>query len=254
MLPASPSLPGTDMDMMSYAYALHLAELVADGSVPETVVDEAVLRILQHQFPRLGLFDQPCTDETLPDRIILRPDFQDLALRAAQESMVLLKNDASILPLSPNTQRIASIGPLADNKADLLGCWTAFGQKDEVETILEAITSSVEFPSSSSTYPAAPLSATAPQHPPNHRSRPVRRYDYRSPRRKRRHERRGPFPCSPRPAWSPAGVAGRSCRHRQAHRRCAPTGRPLIIPRRARSGRCPPGRVAQRRVHRSRPG
>ena len=62
--------------------------------------------------------------------------------------MVLLKNDASILPLSPTTWRIALIGPLADNKADLLGCWTMFGRKDEVETILDAITSSIESPSS----------------------------------------------------------------------------------------------------------
>lgn len=138
---------GVDMDMMSYAYALHLAELVAGGSVPEAVVDEAVRRILLLKF-QLGLFDQPYTDEALPGKIILRPDFQDLALRAACEGMVLLKNDASTLPLAPTTQRIALIGPLADNNADLLGCWTAFGQKDEVETILEAITSSIESPSS----------------------------------------------------------------------------------------------------------
>ncbi len=133
---------GVDMDMMSYAYADHLAELVADGSVPEVTVDEAIWRVLLLKL-QLGLFDQPYTDETLPDKIILRPDFQDLALRAAREGMVLLKNDGPILPISRNTRRIALIGPLANNKTDLLGCWTMFGQKDEVETILEAVTSYV---------------------------------------------------------------------------------------------------------------
>ncbi|MEP6774982.1 MAG: glycoside hydrolase family 3 N-terminal domain-containing protein [Chloroflexota bacterium] len=138
---------GIDMDMMSYAYADHLAELVADGSVPEAIVDEAVRRVLLLKL-QLGLFDQPYTDEALPNTIVRREDFQDLALRAAHESMVLLKNDAAILPLSPNTRRIALIGPLADNKADLLGCWAVFGQKDQVETILEAVTSRVSDPGS----------------------------------------------------------------------------------------------------------
>ena len=58
---------GVDMDMMSYAYTLHLAELVADGSVPEAVVDEAVRRILLLKL-QLGLFDKPYTDEALPEQ------------------------------------------------------------------------------------------------------------------------------------------------------------------------------------------
>ena len=152
---------GVDMDMMSYAYADHLAELVSGGIVHEAVVDEAVRRILQLKL-QLGLFEQPYTDEALPGKIILRPDFQDLALRAAHESMVLLKNDSSILPLPRNTRRIALIGPLADNRADLLGCWTAFGRKDEVETILEVIASFVESPTSIVHVSGCPIAGDGP--------------------------------------------------------------------------------------------
>ena len=138
---------GVDMDMMSYAYARHLAELVADGSVPEALIDEAVLRILQLKF-RLGLFDQPYTDEALcrnnhPPPRLSRPG----PPRGPGEHgppQERCRHSTSVT----TTPRIALIGPLADNKADLLGCWTMFGQKDEVETILEAITSSVESPSS----------------------------------------------------------------------------------------------------------
>jgi beta-glucosidase len=76
--------------------------------------------------------------------------------------MVLLKNDSSILPLPRNTRRIALIGPLADNRADLLGCWTAFGRKDEVETILEVIASFVESPTSIVHVSGCPIAGDGP--------------------------------------------------------------------------------------------
>jgi beta-glucosidase len=154
-------LAGVDMDMMSNAYADHLAGLVADGSVPEAVVDEAVLRILRLKL-ELGLFERPFTDENLADRVILRADFQSLALQAAHESMVLLKNKHDILPLSPTGKRLALIGPLADNRADLLGCWTIFGQKDEVETVLEAVTAWVEDPGTLAYVAGCPIVGEGP--------------------------------------------------------------------------------------------
>lgn len=130
-------LGGLDMDMMSDAYALHLQELVEEGSVPLNIVDEAVRRVL-HLKLSLGLFERPYADAALAERMTLRQDLSDLALEVAQESMVLLKNQDDILPLTPGTQRIALIGPLADNQADLLGAWAISGRPEDVETVRAA--------------------------------------------------------------------------------------------------------------------
>jgi beta-glucosidase len=131
-------LAGLDMDMMGGAYADHLAALVEEGAVPTARVDEAVRRVLRLKI-RLGLFEHPYTDEGLADRIFLRDDFRALALQVAQESMVLLKNEGGVLPLTPGVGRVALIGPLADNRADLLGCWSFHGRANDVETVLEGM-------------------------------------------------------------------------------------------------------------------
>ncbi len=128
---------GLDVEMVSSAYPDHLADLVNTGEVPLTLVDDAVRRVLRLKI-RLGLFEKPYTDETLAATLILRPDFRELALQVAQESMVLLKNEGDILPLSPQT-RLAVIGPLADNRHDLLGCWSLLVHPEDVETVLEGI-------------------------------------------------------------------------------------------------------------------
>ncbi|MEW5987920.1 MAG: glycoside hydrolase family 3 N-terminal domain-containing protein, partial [Chloroflexota bacterium] len=130
-------LAGLDMEMVSRGYTNHLADLVTAGDLPLTLVDEAVRRILRLKF-RLGLFENPYTDESLADSVILRPDFRALALEVAQESMVLLKNEDAILPFSPQT-RLAVIGPLADNRHDMLGCWSLHTHPEDVETVLEGL-------------------------------------------------------------------------------------------------------------------
>ena len=130
-------LAGLDMEMVSDSYPKHLPELIESGEVPLAAVDEAVRRVLRLKF-RLGLFENPYVDESLAEKIMLRPDFRELALEVAQESMVLLKNEANILPLSPKT-RLAVIGPLADNQADLLGCWALNNHPEDVETVLAGL-------------------------------------------------------------------------------------------------------------------
>jgi beta-glucosidase len=131
-------LAGLDMDMVSNAYADHLAALVDEGAVPLARVEAAVRRVLRLKL-RLGLFEQPTTDEALAGQILLRDDFRALALEVAQESLVLLKNEGGLLPLTPGAGRIALIGPLADNQRDLLGCWAIHGRAGDVETVREGI-------------------------------------------------------------------------------------------------------------------
>jgi beta-glucosidase len=131
-------LAGLDMDMVSDAYANHLAELVESGAVPAALVDEAVRRVLRLKFG-LGLFEHWGVDAQLAERSVLREDSRALALQVAQQSIVLLKNDGDLLPLAPGGQRIAVIGPLADNRRDLLGAWAIDGQPEDVETVLEGI-------------------------------------------------------------------------------------------------------------------
>jgi len=131
------ALAGMDMDMMGDAYSTHLAELVREGRVPEAVVDKAVRRILRLK-AMLGLLDQPYTDETLHEQVVLREDHRQAALEVAHKSMVLLKNEGGLLPLSPRA-KVAVIGPLADDRRTPLGCWHCAGQPEDVETILDGI-------------------------------------------------------------------------------------------------------------------
>ena len=132
-------LAGLDMDMVSDAYAEHLADLVREGAVPEALVDEAARRVLRLKHA-LGLFERPHVDESLAERLFLREDHRALALEVARESMVLVKNEGSLLPLDPAAgQRIAVIGPLADARRDLLGTWALGGRPEDVETVLEGL-------------------------------------------------------------------------------------------------------------------
>ncbi len=143
-------LAGLDIEMISSGYTNHLAEMVEAGEVPLEQVDEAVRRVLRLKF-RLGLFENPYVDESLAETLILRSDFRELALEVAQESMVLLKNETNILPLSPQT-RLAVIGPLADNRKDMLGCWSLQTHPEDVETVLEGL--SAYLPAGAWTYTA----------------------------------------------------------------------------------------------------
>ena len=128
-------LAGVDIDLDSGAYATHLEELVQEGLVPTGVVDDAVRRVLQLKCS-LGLFEHPHADGSLHERHVLTADHRALALEVATQSMVLLKNEDRILPLRPDGMRVALIGPLADNRADLLGTWVTAGQASDVETVL----------------------------------------------------------------------------------------------------------------------
>ena len=126
---------GVDMDMQGGIYVDSLAALVRSNRIPTAVVDSAVLRILRAKL-RLGLFRDPYRARTAPANTELRA----LARRVAGESIVLLRNERSLLPLD-KAGSIAVIGPLADNKEEPLGPWHTQGRAEDVVTVLQGIKS-----------------------------------------------------------------------------------------------------------------
>lgn len=128
---------GLEMDMMSHAYDSHLEELHEEGKVTMTQIDEAVRRILRVKF-RLGLFERPYTPFTNEEERFLRPQSLAIATRLAEESIVLLKNENQVLPIT-DKKKIAVVGPMAKNGQDLLGSWYGHGMGTEVETLYDGL-------------------------------------------------------------------------------------------------------------------
>ena len=131
---------GTDMDMEGNLYGTVIASQVRSGKIPESVVDEAVRRILRVKFA-LGLFEHPYTQPGAPYE--LTPKKRALTRKVADETMVLLKNDAvegigNLLPFKSNAKTVALIGPLADDQRDLLGAWSQ-GDAKYVITLRKAL-------------------------------------------------------------------------------------------------------------------
>ena len=120
---------GVDIDMWDRAYEK------LDGAVPQEVIDRAVRRVLAAKV-KAGVFDHPMTVETV---VAPTQESRALARRAAQRSIVLLKNDG-VLPLTRN-KKIAVLGPLANSKEDMLGGWSGEGKADECVTVADAMPS-----------------------------------------------------------------------------------------------------------------
>lgn len=133
---------GVDMDMSSFAYRTHLADSVRSGRLPEAVVDEAVRRILRMKI-RLGLFERPYVDPQRERDVLLSAKNRALAREVAGKSIVLLRNEGGLLPLSDKIETLAVIGPLADSKRDPLGTWAVVGRPEDVVPVLDGIRASV---------------------------------------------------------------------------------------------------------------
>ena len=129
---------GVDMEMASTTYKRYLAQLVEQGKLSESVIDQAVARILRLKLA-LGLFENPYTEpEALP--AYGNKQALDVARQTARESIVMLKNAETLLPLSANTLRsIAVVGPLADAPYEQLGTWIFDGDSALSVTPLDAI-------------------------------------------------------------------------------------------------------------------
>lgn len=129
---------GCHIEMCSASYYKFLAELVKEGSVPESLVDEAVLQVLKLK-DELGLFDDPFhgADDGRAKEICLSAPHREIARRAAEDSAVLLKNNG-VLPFSEGVKKVAIIGPFAEEKS-ILGSWSALGKADECVSIYEGV-------------------------------------------------------------------------------------------------------------------
>ncbi len=119
-------------------YLQDMAKSIEQGLVPESLLDRAVRRILKAKF-RLGLFENPLVDVAKAQQVVHNDEHQKLALQAAREGIVLLKNKGNLLPLSKSIDSIAVIGPNADHAKNLLGDYVSHSVLQHVTTILEGI-------------------------------------------------------------------------------------------------------------------
>jgi beta-glucosidase len=133
---------GVDMEMVSRLYNQHGADLLKQREVSQQTIDEAVRRILRIKF-RLGLFDKPYTDEALERNVTFNTANLAAAREIAARSIVLLKNDRNLLPLSKNVRSVALIGPLADSQVDMLGSWNGDGRPADTVTLLQGLKAKV---------------------------------------------------------------------------------------------------------------
>ena len=128
---------GIEMDMADRMYQKYLAELLEEGKVDMKLVDESVRRILRVKF-RLGLFERPYVEEKPESEMYLLPKSLEIAEKAAAESMVLLKNEGSVLPLE-KVGTIAIVGPLASDSTQHLGNWGARARAEDVIGIVQGM-------------------------------------------------------------------------------------------------------------------
>lgn len=137
-------MAGSDMDMESRVYIDELVGLVKSGKVPESKVDESVKRILEWKF-RLGLFEDPYkySDEAREKATLLAAEHRQAAREAAAESMILLKNEGNVLPLSKSLKNVLVTGYLAESQDDVLDFWKGNGDHKDTVTILEGIKAKV---------------------------------------------------------------------------------------------------------------
>lgn len=129
---------GVDFDMKTSVYSNNLKDLVEKNEIDVKLIDEAVLRILNLK-NELGLFENPYrgASESLENEVIGSEEHKNIARKLAEESIVLLKNDNSVLPLQTD-KKIALIGPYADETA-LVGLWAFFANQDNITTLKAAM-------------------------------------------------------------------------------------------------------------------
>ncbi|WP_269792686.1 beta-glucosidase BglX [Stenotrophomonas sp. Iso1] len=153
-------MAGLDLSMQSGFYDRHLAGLVEAGDVPMAVLDASVRRILQLK-EAIGLFDDPYRSldpvREADQSYIAAHDA--LSRDAARRSIVLLKNDDAVLPLKKQGQKIALIGPFVQDRDNIEGCWTLFGDKARYVTLESGVRAALDDDSVLEVVPGCELEA-----------------------------------------------------------------------------------------------
>lgn len=127
---------GVDMEMVSETFIQNLKQSIAEKKVSMETIDNAVRNILRLKF-RLGLFDNPYV--TTPQSVKYAEKHLQTAQKAAEQSVILLKNENQTLPLTNQVKTLAIIGPLADAPYEQMGTWVFDGEKEHTQTPLTAI-------------------------------------------------------------------------------------------------------------------
>lgn len=126
---------GVDMLMAGDMYNDYIPELIEEGEIDISLVDEAVRNILTLKY-MLGLFEQPFAQGNEAEHFYTKAHL-DSAGECAKHAIVLLENDG-VLPVRPKT-KIGLVGPLADNADDILGTWAIMGEPDHSVTIYQGL-------------------------------------------------------------------------------------------------------------------
>ncbi|MEP7231250.1 MAG: glycoside hydrolase family 3 N-terminal domain-containing protein [Ginsengibacter sp.] len=133
---------GGDMDLWSEIFVQNLPELVKEGKVSESQINASVKRILYYKF-KMGLFDNPYRylSQKRKDETLLKPEFKEASREIARKTIVLLKNDKRLLPLSKNYKTIALIGSLADSRENnnMVGNWSCDTKRKDIVTLYDGL-------------------------------------------------------------------------------------------------------------------
>ena len=127
---------GLNIEMASDCFRKSLRKLIEDGTVSEKTLDKAVYEVLKLKY-KLGLFENPYADKVMAESVTLCKEHLDLAEESGKRSVVLLENNG-ILPLK-KAQKIALIGPMANDKYEMTGEWSVKCREDDCVTIFEAL-------------------------------------------------------------------------------------------------------------------
>ncbi len=129
---------GVDMEMTSTTFRDAMPAALKSGAVTEAEINNAVHDILMAKW-KLGLFQAPYADIARTASLMVTPEQREAAKMAGARTAVLLRNEASLLPLPKSAKSIALIGPLADSKSDIMGSWSLAGHPDDSVTALEGM-------------------------------------------------------------------------------------------------------------------
>ena len=121
-----------------HSYDVELPALVKSGALNVAELDALVLPLLEAKL-RMGLFEHPYVDEAAAERVHGLPAHRELARKAAQQGLVLLKNERDLLPLSKDIRSVAVIGTLADSPKDIQGSWVFQGKDQDAVTVLQGL-------------------------------------------------------------------------------------------------------------------